>query len=208
MTINFQTEPFSVRDSSSDGRCSISPSPEMGDSLFTPPPSHKPRKRMVFDCVSVPSFPRGMIGADDNMLNASTGKPQQGVEHPSVSNAPATAFTLNDRPSSPYLSLERKEHECECPPPAPARLTKKHKPHPPKFGEDVSTAPIQILDAQHPALELDIHEPPIYLPHHNDPQSSTYCIYVRHVQRLYTQLREGLPEMIAEMKDEGSRSSR
>ncbi|KAG1758874.1 hypothetical protein EDD22DRAFT_849668 [Suillus occidentalis] len=57
-----------------------------------------------------------------------------------------------------------------------------------------------ILDSQYPALELDIHEPPMFLPHHNVLQSSTYCIYVRHVQRIYTQLREGLPEMIAGMK--------
>lgn len=141
-----------------------------------------------------------MIGADDNVLNTSTGKPQQGVEHPSVSNALATAFTLNDFPLSPYLSLKRKEHECEHPPPAPAHLTKNHKPHHPKFREDVSIAPIQILDAKHPALELDIHKLPIYLLHHNVLQSSTYCIYVRHVQHLYTQLCEGLPEMIVEMK--------
>ncbi|KAG1880683.1 hypothetical protein C8R48DRAFT_767457 [Suillus tomentosus] len=37
---------------------------------------------------------------------------------------------------------------------------------------------IQILDAQHPALELDIHKPPIYLLHHNIPQSSLLEIIV------------------------------
>lgn len=192
-----QTEPISVRDSSSDG--ARSPSPERGDSLFTPPPpSRKPRRRVILDCVSVPPFPKGMTRADYKVSNASTSKSQQGVEHPSVGHALSAAFAHNDRPLSPSLSCKGKERERERPPPAPARLKRKYKPHSRKFGEDVSTVPTQILDAQYPALELDIHE----LPNHHDSilQSSTYYIYVKRVQRLYAQLHEGLPEMIAEMK--------
>ncbi|KAG1781129.1 hypothetical protein EV702DRAFT_1074099 [Suillus placidus] len=199
------TEPFSVRDSSSDGpRSSRSPSPEMGDSLFTPPPpSRKRRRRVVLDCVSVPPFSKGMTRTDYKVSNASTSKPQQHVEHPSVGHALTAAFAHNDRPPSPSLSLKGKERERarERPPPAPARQKRKYKPRSRKFGEDVSTLPTQILDAQYPALELDIHELPDLLPHHdNILQSSTYYIYVRRVQRLYAQLHEGLPEMIAQMK--------
>ncbi|KAG2367622.1 hypothetical protein BDR07DRAFT_1478972 [Suillus spraguei] len=123
------TEPSSVHDSSSNNaRSSRSPSPETSDSLFTPPPSRKPCRRVILDCVSVPPFSEGMIRADYDVSNASTGKPQQGVEHPSVSHALAAAFALNDRPPSPYLSLKGKERERERPPPAPARSKRKHKP--------------------------------------------------------------------------------
>ncbi|KAG1814675.1 uncharacterized protein BJ212DRAFT_1361308 [Suillus subaureus] len=164
------TEPFSVRDSS--------PSPEMGDSLFTPPPSsRKPRRRIVFDCITK---------ADYRASNTSTGVPQQGVEHPSVGHALAAASAQNDR-------LMGKG--------SPARHKRKYRPRSWKFGEDISTLPTQILDAQYPALELDIHELPDFLPHHNTIlRSNTHYIYVKRVQRLYAQLHEGLPEMIAEMK--------
>lgn len=169
------TEPSSVHDSSSNNaRSSRSPSPETSDSLFTPPPSRKPCRRVILDCVSVPPFSEGMIRADYDASNASTGKPQQGVEHPSDSHALAAAFALNDRPPSPYLSLKGKERERERPPPAPARSKRKHKPRSRKFGEDVYTAPAQILDAQYPALEPDIHELPKFPLHHDSIlQSST-----------------------------------
>ncbi|KAG2367617.1 hypothetical protein BDR07DRAFT_254361 [Suillus spraguei] len=196
------TEPFSVHHSSSNSaHSSRSSSPEMGDSLFTPPPSRKPRRRLVLDCVSVPPFPKAMIRAEYDALNASTEKPQQGVEHPSVSHALAAAFALNDRPPSPYLSVKGKEREHGRPPPAPARSKRKLKSRPRKFGEDVSTVPAQILDAQYPALELDIHELPHFVPHHDSIlQSSTYYIFKKRVQRLHAQLHEGLPEWIAEMR--------
>lgn len=184
-------------DSSSDG--ARSPSPEIGDSLFTPPPpSRKRRRRVVLDCVSVPSFPKGMTRADYKASNASTSKSQQVVEHPSVGHALSAAFAQNVRSLSPSLSCKGKERERERSPPAPAHLKRKYKPRSRKFGEDVSTVPTQILDAQYPALELDIHE----LPNHYDNilQSSTYYIYVKRIQRLYAQLHEGLPEMIAKMK--------
>lgn len=202
LTINFQTEPFSVPDSSSDrgAHSPRSPSPEMGDSLFTPPPSRKPRRRVVLDCVSVPPFRKDTTRASCK-TNATISKPQQDVQHPPVSHALPAAFAQNDRPSSPSLSRKGKERERERPPPAPARRKRKFKPRLRKFGEDVSTIPTQILDAQYPAIELDIHDLPDFLPHHdNILQSSTYYIYVKRIQRLYAQLHEGLPEMIAGMK--------
>ncbi|KAG1741704.1 hypothetical protein EDB19DRAFT_1704721 [Suillus lakei] len=194
------TELFPAPDSSSSA--SRSPSPEMGDSLFTPPPiSRKPHRRVILDCVSVPPFPKGVTRAGYKVSNASTSALQQGVEHPSISHAFAAAFAQNDRPPSPSLSRKGKERERERPPPAPMRPRKKYKPRSRKFGDDVSTVPNQILDAQYPALELDIHELPTFLPHHdNILRSSTYYIYLRRIQRLYAQLQDGLPEMIAEMK--------
>ncbi|KAG1848930.1 hypothetical protein DFJ58DRAFT_795505, partial [Suillus subalutaceus] len=197
------TEPFSVRDSSPDGaRSSRSSSPEIGDSLFTPPPSsRKPRRRVVLDCVSVPPLPKGIAKADYKASNASSSVPQQGVEHPSVSHALTAAFAQNDRSPSPSLSLMQRGHDRERPPPAPARHKRKHKPRSRKFGEDVSTVPTQILDAHYPALELDIHELPNFLPHHDIVlQSNAYYIHVKRIKRLYAQLHKGLPEMIAEMK--------
>ncbi|KAG2136375.1 uncharacterized protein EDB93DRAFT_788456 [Suillus bovinus] len=199
---NMLTEPFSVPDSSSDGARSLrSSSPEMGDSLFTPPPpSRKPRRRVILDCVSVPPLPKDTTRVDCK-AKSSISKPQQGVQHPSVIQALTAAFAQNDRLPSPSLSRKGKEREHERPPPAPAHPKRKYKPRSRKFGEDVSTVPTQILDAQYPAIELEIHELPELLPHHdNILQSSTYYIYARHVQRLYAQLHEVLPQIIPEMK--------
>ncbi|KAG2117539.1 hypothetical protein BD769DRAFT_1778038 [Suillus cothurnatus] len=119
------------------------------------------------DCVSVPPFPKGITKAGYRSSNASTGVPKQGVEHLSIGHALAAAFAQNVQPPSPSLSLKGKERERERPPPVL------------HFGDDASTVPTQIMDAQYPALELDIRELPI----HQD-----------------TILQSSLPEMIAGIK--------
>ncbi|KAG1730945.1 uncharacterized protein EDB91DRAFT_1155614 [Suillus paluster] len=199
------TEPAPEPDSSSSPARSPSPSLEIGGSLFTPPPSRKRRRRVILDCVSVPPFPKGMARADyRSSPKASSSAPQQGVEHPSVSHALAAAFAQNNKSPPPPLGRKGKEreHSRERPPPAPVRPKRKYKPRiPESFGDGVSTVPAQILDAQYPATELDIHELPDFSPDFDNIwQSNTYWIHVRRLQRYYARLQEGLPEMIAQMK--------
>ncbi|KAG0702573.1 hypothetical protein DFH29DRAFT_1069086 [Suillus ampliporus] len=197
---NMLTELAPEPDSSSSVARSPSPSLDISDSLFTPPPSRKRRRRVILDCVSVPPFPKGMTRADYKSLPiASSSAPQQGVVHSSVSHALSAAFAQNDRSASP--SLSRKGKARERAPPAPVRPRRRYKPRVPQFfGDGVSTVPAQILDAQYPAIELDIPELPEFLPHPDDfCQSNTYWMHTRRLQRNYARLQEGLPEMIAQM---------
>ncbi|KAG0702519.1 hypothetical protein DFH29DRAFT_999224 [Suillus ampliporus] len=165
LNVNSQTEPAPEPDSSSSAARSPSPSLDMVDSLFAPQPSLKRRRRVILDYISVPPLPKGMNRADyKSFSNASSRAPQQGVEHPSASHALAAAFAQNECSPSPPLSQKGKERERA--PPAPVRPKRKHKPSFPRyFGDGVSTVPTRILDAQYPAIELEIHKIPEFSPY-------------------------------------------
>lgn len=175
----------------------------MEDSLFTPVPSSRRRRRVILDHVSVPPFPKGLNMTDyKSSSNVSSIASRQGVEFLSVGDALAAAFAQNNRSPSPSLDRKGKgrERERETTPPAPVR-PKRNKWLPPHFGEGISTVPTTILNVHYPLIELEIPDLP---PHPNDTwHRNTYWIERVRFKRHHTELHQGLPEMIAQMKNLG-----
>lgn len=180
-----------------------SPSPSDIDSLFTPPPSPKPRRRLILDHVAVPPFPRGLTMTDYRPYsNVSPRSSKKGMEYPSVGDALAAAFAQNNKPSSPPPDRKGKgrAREHESAPPAPVPPKQKNRA-PKYFGEGISTVPTAILNVHYPPIKLDIPE---LLPYFDDTwHRNTYWIERVRYKRHHAQLHQGLPEMIAQMKSLG-----